>query len=85
MSFTPELPIRITAVKDVLANAAAIVYRLYRAGTAVVYKVDGSPLTQADTEINDFLRTALLDLLPDAGWLSEESTDNLDRLANDWV
>jgi len=85
MSFTPELPIRIAAVKNVLVNAASIVDRLYQAGTAIMNKADGSPLTQADTEANEFLRTSLLDLLPQAGWLSEETDDNLDRLANDGV
>mgnify|MGYP001293700143 FL=1 len=73
------------AVKDVLVNAAGIVKRLYQAGTTVVNKIDGSPLTQADTEVNNYLKDNLLDLLPEAGWLSEETTDNLDRLGRDWV
>ena len=85
MSFIPEIPIRIAEVKDVLADAAAIVYRLYQTDTHSVNKIDGSLLTQADTEVNEFLKTALLELLPDAGWLSEETIDNSDRLANDWV
>jgi len=85
MSTAPELPINLSAVKDVLIDAAAIVNRLYRGGTDVVYKGDGSPLTQADTEANQFLKSSLLGLFPDAGWLSEETTDNHHRLANDWV
>ena len=85
MSSTPEIPLRIAAIKDVLAGAADIVGRFYRTGAAVVNKSDGSPLTQADTEVNDFLKSRLLDLLPDAGWLSEETIDNPDRLAKDWV
>lgn len=85
MSSTPEIPIRMAAVKDVLVNAAGIAKRLYQAGTTVVNKIDGSPLTQADTEVNNYLKDNLLDLLPEAGWLSEETTDNLDRLGKDWV
>lgn len=81
----PGMPISLIAVKDVLVGAAAIVNRIYHSGTNVVRKDDGSPLTQADTETNEFLKSSLLDLLPEAGWLSEENSDNTDRLARDWA
>lgn len=50
------------------------------AGTDVWYKNGNSPVSQADKEIDEFLRTELLDAEPDYGWLSEETDDNTDRL-----
>lgn len=40
-----------------------------------------------DLEVDDLLRTRLEALLPDAGWLSEETVDNPDRLSRSrvWV
>ena len=85
MLTTPEIPIKITAIKDVLINAAAIVNRLYQAVTSVVNKADGSPVSQADIEVNEFLGSRLTALLLESGWLYEETTDDPDRLARDWI
>ncbi|KPL69013.1 inositol monophosphatase [Erythrobacter sp. SG61-1L] len=43
-------------------------------------KTPGSPVTDADMEVDDFLRRELLALLPSAGWLSEETADHPERL-----
>jgi myo-inositol-1(or 4)-monophosphatase len=40
----------------------------------------GSPVCQADLEVDDFLRRELSRLLPSAGWLSEETADHPERL-----
>lgn len=50
-------------------------------------KVPGSPVCDVDLELDAMLRERLSALLPDAGWLSEESADNRDRLEADrvWV
>src|SRR3546814_3020704 len=50
-------------------------------------KSPGNPVCEVDLEIDALLRTRLSALLPDAGWLSEETVDNEDRLAKDrvWV
>ncbi len=37
---------------------------------------DKSPVCEADIAVNDFLHTRLRELLPDAGWLSEETEDD---------
>ena len=42
-------------------------------------------MTVADTEVNEFLHKALKELLPSAGWLSEESANAPERLLSDWV
>jgi myo-inositol-1(or 4)-monophosphatase len=42
-------------------------------------KEGSSPVSEADIAVNNFLSTRLPPLVPDAGWLSEETEDNLDR------
>jgi myo-inositol-1(or 4)-monophosphatase len=48
---------------------------------------DHSPVTEGDIAVNDLLRGRLGALVPDAGWLSEESQDDLpdDALALAWI
>ncbi|CAN5487048.1 3'(2'),5'-bisphosphate nucleotidase CysQ [soil metagenome] len=50
-------------------------------------KVEGSPVCDIDLEVDALLKARLGALLPDAGWLSEETADNRNRLARDrvWV
>lgn len=43
-------------------------------------KEPGSPVTAADIEVDGFLRSELGQLLPSAGWLSEETADDPIRL-----
>jgi len=43
-------------------------------------KDDNSPVSAADLAVDVYLRDALRDLLPSAGWLSEETVDAPDRL-----
>jgi len=80
-----DLPICLNDLRSVLAAAAGIVYKHYSRRARAVRKADGSPLTQADTETNAFLREKLHDLLPTAGWLSEETADDHGRLSREWV
>lgn len=59
--------------------AAESVFRNYTPGKVEAEKkAGGDPLTEADTAVNNIL----LELLPreGEGWLSEETTDNADRL-----
>ncbi len=44
-------------------------------------KADGSPVTSADLEVDALLTQRLRGARPDYGWLSEETTDNADRLS----
>ncbi|MEM9277030.1 MAG: 3'(2'),5'-bisphosphate nucleotidase CysQ [Pseudomonadota bacterium] len=46
------------------------------------YKSGNSPVSQADKEIDEFLRQRLLGNRPDHGWLSEETEDTPKRLDN---
>ena len=44
-----------------------------------------NPVTTADLAANRLLQDVLLSAFPDAGWLSEESVDNLERLQRDYT
>jgi len=48
---------------------------------------DNSPVTEADIAVNDFLRERLSNLVPAAGWLSEETEDDFAgrSVATAWI
>lgn len=48
-------------------------------------KTPGSPVCEVDLDVDRMLRARLEGLLPDAGWLSEETVDSPDRLARSQV
>lgn len=48
-------------------------------------KHGGSPVTEADIAVDEFLKERLSRLLPEAGWLSEETADDPARLAKPLV
>jgi len=61
---------------------AGTIARRYFEGTYKSWrKEDGNPVTEADIAVNEFLKTKLLGLHPDYGWLSEESLDEPSRLS----
>ncbi len=76
------------AVLDLLLAAAReagdIALRYFRLGAETAARVDfkagGSPVTEADLEIDAFLRERLCGACADAAWLSEETADDLRRL-----
>jgi myo-inositol-1(or 4)-monophosphatase len=76
-----DLLSRLVAVAD---EAGRIAMRYYRPGgrtaAGVEWKGDGSPVTQADLEVNAMLEREVRALRPEAAWLSEESADDTSRL-----
>ena len=50
----------------------------------VTYKSESQPVTNADKEIDDYLKTYFKTHTPDFGWLSEESQDDKSRLSKDF-
>ena len=76
------------AARDLLASAAreagAVALEYFRPGARtsaqVETKVGGSPVTAADLAADSLLKRRLLDALPEAGWLSEETIDDFERL-----
>jgi myo-inositol-1(or 4)-monophosphatase len=51
----------------------------------ISHKAGGSPVTEADYLVDRFLKERLEVLLPEAGWLSEESEDSPARLSKSLV
>ncbi|MEL7190449.1 MAG: 3'(2'),5'-bisphosphate nucleotidase CysQ [Pseudomonadota bacterium] len=48
-------------------------------------KTPGNPVSEADLEVDAFLKRELRALLPSAGWLSEETADDEARLKKDLI
>lgn len=72
------------ALRRAVELAGRPIRRLF--GRAKVWsKPGGSPLTEADLLANAVLKRELLRLLPQAGWLSEESRDGKGRLGREWT
>jgi myo-inositol-1(or 4)-monophosphatase len=77
------------AARDLLVSAAreagALALQYFRPGgrtsAKVTAKAGGSPVTDADLAADSLLRRRLQAALPDAGWLSEETVDDLQRLS----
>jgi myo-inositol-1(or 4)-monophosphatase len=72
-------------VRAAAREAGALALASFRHGASTVaelwYKNRGaSPVTAADMAVDGFLRDTLSQILPEAGWLSEESADGPDRL-----
>ena len=62
----------------VAAGARAQVVR--NAGLVTTTKADGTPVTNADIEVDSILKAVLGAARPDYGWLSEETADDPSRL-----
>ena len=73
-----------TADADLLLStvleAGEIGLKYFKSKNKIWYKSGNSPVSQADKEIDDYLRTNLMRQRPDYGWLSEETEDTKRRL-----
>ncbi len=65
--------------------AGALAMRYFRADPLIWSKDGGSPVTEADMAVDDFLRRELLAARPQYGWLSEETADDPARRACDTI
>ncbi|MGR3467111.1 MAG: 3'(2'),5'-bisphosphate nucleotidase CysQ [Shimia sp.] len=66
-------------------DAAQIALRHFRSDPQVWDKGAAGPVTEADLEVDAFLKQTLLDARPLYGWLSEETEDGTDRLRREKV
>jgi myo-inositol-1(or 4)-monophosphatase len=77
------------AIANLAREAGALALPYFREGDATSArrwtKERGSPVTEADIAVDTFLEEHLLGLLPEAGWLSEETADRPDRLSRSLV
>jgi len=71
----------VDAVAAIAAEAGAAALARRNGEVRQWEKAPGHPVCDVDLEIDAMLRTALGALLPDAGWLSEETVDSPARLA----
>ncbi|WEJ99733.1 MAG: 3'(2'),5'-bisphosphate nucleotidase CysQ [Candidatus Sphingomonas phytovorans] len=75
------------AVARIAAEAGALALAKWRTDFRRWEKSPGNPVCDVDLEVDALLHQRLSALLPDAGWLSEETVDNADRLSQSrlWV
>lgn len=71
--------------KEAVQQAGQVVLSYYSSQYEVQSKGVDNPVTSADLAANRVLQDVLLGAFPQAGWLSEESADNLERLRREWV
>lgn len=71
----------LAAVAGIAREAAQMAFARCGTDIGTTKKADGSPVCDVDLDVDAMLRARLHGLLPDAGWLSEETADNSDRLA----
>ncbi len=79
----------VAAFTETICAAGQLALAYYRPGAAttaaVSHKAGGSPVTEADHIVDCYLAEHLKPLVPDAGWLSEESDDSPARLSRERV
>jgi myo-inositol-1(or 4)-monophosphatase len=75
------------AAEAIVHEAAAMAMERWRTDFRHWDKVPGSPVCEVDLVVDRLLRDRLGVLLPDAGWLSEETADSPERLSRSrvWV
>ncbi|MEH3045678.1 3'(2'),5'-bisphosphate nucleotidase CysQ [Sphingomonas adhaesiva] len=76
-----SLPALADAVAGVVREAAAMAFARWHTAFARWEKAPGEPVCQVDLDVDRLLHERLSALVPDAGWLSEETADNPARLA----
>ena len=89
----PHTPLSSTYAKELatihkaLRLASDRIQQLVSKGLIIQTKSDGSPVTNADLEVDRVLREHLLEAFPQDGWLSEERPDHPSRLqqARVWI
>lgn len=67
-------------LKDIVIESGKIAIKWFKNKPRVWKKKDGTEVSEADLEVNDFLHKELKDKLPKTGWLSEETKDDYLRL-----
>ncbi len=72
-------------VVQITQQAGLEIMKFYRGAFDVQEKSPDNPVTDADLAADTLLKQKLLALLPEAGWLSEETADTQARLNKEWV
>ncbi|MFW6183260.1 MAG: 3'(2'),5'-bisphosphate nucleotidase CysQ [Chloroflexota bacterium] len=80
-----SLPDTLAQTVHITRAAGDVIMRFYRSSFDVRDKMPDNPVTDADFAADNLLKERLLALLPQAGWLSEETVDNPERLDKELV
>ena len=79
----------LASMTDAAREAGEIALAWFKTGATTSASIEskhgGSPVTEADFAVDNFLRPRLEALVQQAGWLSEETVDTPDRLSRDLV
>lgn len=79
-----EIAANLPKVEAIARKAGDLASTYFRPGertsAEISFKEGGSPVTEADMAVDRFLLEQLRELFPEAGWLSEETADNEERL-----
>ncbi len=70
-------------IKKVITEGGKIALKWYNNKPKVWKKEDGTDVSEADIEIDNFLQVELKKKIPHTGWLSEENKDDYSRLNYD--
>lgn len=81
----PDSAADATLLADTLRRAGEIARHYYGGKYRSWEKSRGNPVTEADIEIDRFLKQRLLSARPEYGWLSEETEDDPARLQREFV
>ena len=80
-----DVPQEISALREPLVDAVRAAGTLALGARAAPlrtwHKANASPVSEADIEVDQLLKSRLLAATPDYGWLSEESVDDRARMA----
>jgi myo-inositol-1(or 4)-monophosphatase len=76
----PGIDPRVDAVRAIAREAGAMAMAKWRGDFAQWDKSHDNPVSEVDLAVDIFLREQLFALDPEAGWLSEETADNAERL-----
>ena len=68
------------AVEEAVREAGALAAGTFQTSVKNWTKHGGSPVSDADIAVDNFLRARLKQIAPDCGWLSEETEDDLARM-----
>lgn len=82
---TTDLDALVEDVIKITRSAGSAVMGYYREAVSVTEKSPDNPVTEADLAADALLKEQLLALLPEAGWLSEETVDRPARLLREMV
>jgi myo-inositol-1(or 4)-monophosphatase len=70
----------LAALSAIAREAGALALAKWRGAFESHNKPDGSPISEVDLAVDALLKERLFSLDPHAGWLSEETADNAERL-----